>query len=54
MAYGIAPFERLTLAWLSHFTRALLGFTEIKIYRKVKYNDRKGNKDRSYRRVQDQ
>ena len=28
MAYGIAPFECFTLAWLSHFTRALLGFTD--------------------------
>ena len=26
--YGIAPFEHLTLAWLLHFTRTLLGFTD--------------------------
>ena len=26
--YGIAPFERLTLAWLLHFTRTRLGFTD--------------------------
>jgi hypothetical protein len=28
--YGIAPFERLTLAWLLHFTRTTLGFTDKK------------------------
>ena len=28
--YGIAPFEHLTLAWLLHFTRTLLGFTDKK------------------------